>query len=76
MDHSGRWKESENRQYLNSSATDGTWWTPQMDHSPKFELVKDYYDSGRWSKKAVKNAVVKGWITAAEYDEITGEVYA
>lgn len=45
------------------------------EHSPKFELVKGYYDSGRWKKKAVKNAVVKGWITAAEYEEITGEVY-
>ena len=47
-----------------------------MEHSPKFELVKGYYDSGAWGKKAVKNAVVKGWITAAEYQEITGEKYS
>ena len=47
-----------------------------MEHSPKFELVKGYYDGGLWKKKAVRNAVVKGWITAAEYEEITGEVYA
>lgn len=47
-----------------------------MEHSPKFELVKFYYDNGLWKKKAVRNAVVKGWITAYEYEEITGEVYA
>ena len=46
-----------------------------MEHSEKFELVKGYYDEGRWKKKAVRNAVVKGWITAAEYEEITGEGY-
>ena len=47
----------------------------EVVHSPKFDLVKGYYDSGKWAKKAVRNAVVKGWITAAEYQEITGEVY-
>lgn len=47
-----------------------------MEHSEKFNLVKEYYDEGRWKKKAVRNAVVKGWITAAEYEEITEEVYA
>lgn len=46
-----------------------------MEHSPKFELVKSYYETGRWSKKAVRNAVIKGWITAEEYEEITGEEY-
>jgi len=45
------------------------------EHSPKFELVKNYYDSGLWKKKAVRNAVSRGWITAAEYEEITGEIY-
>lgn len=43
--------------------------------SKKFNLVKKYYDSGLWNKEMVRNAVVKGWITAAEYEEITGEVY-
>ena len=47
-----------------------------MEHSPKFETVKNYYDSGMWKKKAVRNAVIRVWITAAEYEEITGEVYA
>ena len=45
------------------------------EHSEKFEMVKSYYEAGRWKKKAVRNAVVKGWITAEEYAEITGEVY-
>lgn len=45
------------------------------EHSEKFEMVKDYYDTGKWKKKAVKNAVVKGWITAEEFEEIVGEPY-
>lgn len=44
--------------------------------SKKFPVVKKYYDNGLWNKEMVRNAVVKGWITAAEYEEITGEVYA
>ena len=44
--------------------------------SPKYEKVKGYYDRGLWTKSMVRNAVVKGWITAAEYEEITGEAYA
>lgn len=47
-----------------------------MEHSAKFDLVKGYYDTGKWSKKAVRNAVVKGWITAEEYEEIVGDPYA
>ena len=47
-----------------------------LEHSPKFELVKGYYDSGMWKKKAVRNAVVKGWIRDDEYEEITGEPYS
>ena len=43
--------------------------------SSKFEKVKRYYDSGLWNKTMVRNAVVKGWITAEEYTIITGEVY-
>ena len=37
--------------------------------------IKEYYEHGLWKKKAVKNAVKKGWITADEYKEITGEDY-
>lgn len=43
--------------------------------SSKFKKVKDYYDTGLWNKTMVRNAVVKHWITAAEYAEITGEPY-
>ena len=44
--------------------------------SKKYNLVKTYYDRGFWNKEMVHNAVVKGWITAEEYELITGEVYA
>lgn len=43
--------------------------------SEKFELVERYFDSGLWNTARAKNAVVKGWITADEYTEITGEPY-
>ena len=45
------------------------------EHSPKYQTVKDHYNHHEWSKKAVKNAVKRGWIEAWEYEEITGEVY-
>ena len=45
------------------------------EHSEKYELVKGYYESGKWKKKAVKNAVIKNWITVDEYEEIVGEPY-
>lgn len=40
--------------------------------SEKFYKVKDYYDRGLWSIERVQNAVVKGWITAEEFETITG----
>lgn len=46
-----------------------------MQHSKDFEHIKELYDNGLWSKKYVRNAVVKKKITAAEYEEITGEEY-
>lgn len=45
------------------------------NHSPKFDKVKAYYDKGLWNKEMVNNAVVKLWITEAEYEEIVGEPY-
>lgn len=42
----------------------------------KFEKVKIYYDNGLWGIDRVRNAVVKNWITAEEFEEITGEPYA
>ena len=41
----------------------------------KYDMIKDYYDRRLWSKQRVYNAVEKGWITAQEYEEITGDVY-
>lgn len=46
-----------------------------LTHSEHFEKVKEYYDSGRWSIERVRNAVIKGWITEAEFEEITGQPY-
>ena len=43
--------------------------------SKMFEKVKNYYDKGLWKIGAVRNAVKKGWITADEFKEITGEDY-
>lgn len=43
--------------------------------SKKFNMVKNFYEQGLWSKKRVHDAVAKGWITAEEYKEITGEEY-
>lgn len=43
--------------------------------SKKYELVKEYYDNGLWNLTRVRNAVVKGWITAEEYEIITGQTY-
>ena len=45
------------------------------EHSENFGMVKDFYESGQWKKKAVKNAVRRNWITAAEYEEIVGEPF-
>lgn len=44
--------------------------------SKKFTTVKKYYDKGLWTKAAVRNAVVKEWITADEFEQIVGEPYA
>ena len=43
--------------------------------SKKFNIVKKYYDTGVWNEEMVRNAVAKGWITAEEYEIITGELY-
>lgn len=44
-------------------------------HSEKYELVKKYYKTHLWNEQQVKNAVEKGWITAKEYEDITGKEY-
>ena len=46
-----------------------------MEHSAKFEKVKEYYDSGLWNEFRVRNAVIKGWISEQEFEEITSKEY-
>lgn len=50
-------------------------WRVDMEHSKNFEKVKQYYERKNWSLKMVRNAVVKDWITAEEFKEITGDNY-
>lgn len=44
-------------------------------HSPKYDTVKKYYDKGLWDINRVHKAVICGWITAEEFEEITGQPY-
>lgn len=44
--------------------------------SAKYNLVKRYYDLHIWSITKVRNAVVHGWITAEEFETITGTPYS
>ena len=41
----------------------------------KVEKVKQYYEKGLWDKSRVRNAVIKGWITVEEYENIVGVQY-
>ncbi|MBQ3729776.1 MAG: XkdX family protein [Spirochaetales bacterium] len=43
--------------------------------SRAYETIKGFYDEGTWDKTRVRQAVVKGRITAEEYKLITGEDY-
>lgn len=43
--------------------------------SDKYIKVKNYYDSGLWNIKMVRNAVIKKWITEEEFEMITGNGY-
>lgn len=45
-----------------------------MEHSKKYNIVKNHYNDGTWTKDQVRAAVPR-WITAAEYEEITGKKY-
>jgi hypothetical protein len=37
--------------------------------------IEKWYNMGLWSAEMVANAVKKGILTAADYEEITGEIY-
>ena len=40
-----------------------------------FETIKRNYTTGMWNKQLVKMAVRNGFISPAQYKEITGEDY-
>ncbi len=44
-------------------------------HSKKYSMLKSYYWLGFWTIKMMRSAVIKKWITAEEFKEITGEDY-
>ena len=46
-----------------------------MEHSRYFEKVKKYWEQKLWNETRVRNAVIKRWITEAEFSEITGAKY-
>jgi hypothetical protein len=39
------------------------------------EKIKKWYEQSLWTDEMVRNAVVKGIITAEDYVEISGKVY-
>lgn len=41
----------------------------------KFETVMEYYRRGLWDETRVRNAVIKGWITEEQFQEITGKEF-
>lgn len=43
--------------------------------SRMFETIKRYHEEGLWDDIRVRNAVVDGFITPAEYEEIVDEPY-
>lgn len=43
--------------------------------SKKFNMIKAAYERGSWNIEMVRNAVIKGYITAEEFLLITGEEY-
>lgn len=40
--------------------------------SKRYETIKRYFDTGAWDASHVGDAVKKGWITAGEFEMITG----
>lgn len=46
-----------------------------MANQTLLDSLKRLYKSGRLTKDQIKARVVKGTIDAAEYEEITGEIY-
>ena len=47
-----------------------------MKHSEKYDMIKTFYMRKMWDEKKVRDAVVKGWITADEFKQITRIEYS
>ena len=43
------------------------------NHSPKYNLIKSWFNKGYWNEEMVQNAVSKNVITAEEAEEILGK---
>lgn len=43
--------------------------------SAKYATVEKYYKTKMWDLSKVRNAVEKEWITAEEFEMITGQTY-
>ena len=43
------------------------------EHSPKFELIRRWFNRGFWTEEMVQNAVAKNVITTEEAEEILGK---
>ena len=43
--------------------------------SPRYNLLKRYYDMGIYTDENMKVFVACGWITPEEYKQITGSVF-
>lgn len=43
--------------------------------STKGKKAQNFYKKGFWNMKMMKNVVKKGYITAEEFEAITGEAY-
>ena len=46
-----------------------------MEHSDNYEKVLRWFTLKMWSETRVRNAVGMGWITEAEFEEITGKPF-
>lgn len=45
------------------------------ERSKRYEQVEGYWLNLLWNETRLRNAVLKEWITAAEFEEITGISY-
>lgn len=44
-------------------------------HSPRYYDLRRHFENGLWADVSLRKAVVVGWITEEEYENITGKEY-